>query len=220
MSTRKDETRARLFRAARQLLLKDGFNQVTLEDIAEAAGVSRQAVYKSHFASKAELLLELVRYLHEAEKLDELTAPYFAAGSGLEMLREGVRCIVRIEGRIHDVALALSAAALSDPGAAAALRDREQVKRGAIQAALERVKGDGDFAGDWSLDEALDVLTALLSIDTYQSLVVVQGWPPERLIQRICELSGRFLRGRGLEATPDAPRAPAPRRRRSGTDER
>ena len=74
MSTRKEDTRYRLFEAARKLLLKRGFHGVGLEDIAEAAGVSRQAVYKSHFASKADLLLELVRHVHVAENLDELRA--------------------------------------------------------------------------------------------------------------------------------------------------
>src|SRR6185369_11844040 len=124
MSTTKNDTRHRLFEAARKLLLKRGFHGVGLEDIAEAAGVSRQAVYKSHFASKAELLLELVRHLHVTENLDEFTVAYFAAQSGRQKLQEAIRTIVLIEGRIHDIALVLSAAATSDAGAAAALHDR------------------------------------------------------------------------------------------------
>ncbi|MEI9951690.1 MAG: helix-turn-helix domain-containing protein [Pseudomonadota bacterium] len=200
MSTQKEETRARLFSAARKLLVKRGFHGVGLEDIAEAAGVSRQAVYKSHFASKAELLLELVRHLHVAEKLDELIEPYLAAQSGLAQLHEGIRTIVLIEGRIHDIALVLSAAALTDQGAAAALHDRLEVKRGAIRGALERVRADGCFSPAWQLEEAVDMLAALLSVDTYQSLVTERGWQPERLIRRIHELSQTFLN------------APAPRK--------
>lgn len=173
--------------------MKRGFHQVALEDIAAEAGVSRQAVYKSHFASKAELLLALVRHLHVAEKLDELTRPYFAARSGLEMLQEAVRTIVLIEGRIHDIALVLAAAATSDAGAAAALNDRLDVKRGAIRGGLERVAADGHLSPAWQLEEALDVLAALLSVDTYEQLVVQRGWQPEQLISRIHELSEVFL---------------------------
>ena len=77
MSTQKEETRQRLFDAARRLLLQRGFHGVRLEDIAEAAGVSRQAVYKSHFTSKADLLVALVQHMHTSEKLDELTRPVF-----------------------------------------------------------------------------------------------------------------------------------------------
>lgn len=193
MSTQKDETRARLFDAARKLLVKRGFHNVKLEDIAEEAGVSRQAVYKSHFASKAELLLGLVQHLHGAEKLDELTAPYFAARSGVEMLGEAIRSIVLIEGRIHDIALALSTAATSDAGAHAALRDRLAVKRGAIRDAVERVQADGHLSPDWPVEEVVELLLALLSVDTYDRLVVQGGWSPERLIERVRELSDAFL---------------------------
>ena len=52
--------------------------------------------------------------LHVAEKLDDLVRPYLAAQSGLEMLQEGIRTIVLIEARIHDIALVLTAAAQTD----------------------------------------------------------------------------------------------------------
>src|SRR5215468_8574468 len=122
MSTRKEDTRYRLFEAARKLLLKRGFHGVGLEDIAEAAGVSRQAVYKSHFASKADLLLELVRHVHVAENLDELTRPVFEAKTALEMLKATIRASVKIEARVHELSLVLAATAVSDDGAAAAWR--------------------------------------------------------------------------------------------------
>lgn len=173
--------------------MKRGFHSVSLEDIAEEAGVSRQAVYKSHFASKAELLLELVRYLHVAENLDQLTAPFYASQAGVEKLHEAIRTIVLIEGRIHDIALALAAAATSDEAAAAALNDRVEVKRGAVREALELVKHDGCLSPAWPLEEAVDMVTALLSIDTYELLVVQRGWPPERLIQRIHQLSAAVV---------------------------
>jgi AcrR family transcriptional regulator len=193
MSTQKEETRIRLFEAARKLLIKGGFHQVKLEDIAEAAGVSRQAVYKSHFASKADLLLELVRYVHVADRLDELTQPYLDAKSGREMLHEAIRTVVLIEARIHDIALALSAAALSDAGAHAALEDRLQVKRGAVRGAIERVRAEGGLNPAWRAEEAVDMLVALLSIDTYQQLVSERGWRPEALIARIWELAQPLL---------------------------
>ncbi len=202
MSTSKEETRVRLFEAARKLLIKGGFHHVKLEDIAEAAGVSRQAVYKSHFASKSELLLELVRYVHVAENLDELTRSYFAAQSGRDMLREAIRSLVLIEARVHDIAMALSAAALSDAGALAALQDRLMVKRGALRDAIARVEAEGELDPDFEPEEAVDLLDALLSIDTYQKLVSDRGWEPERLIRRVWEFAERLLL-----------RAPAPRKR-------
>lgn len=185
MSTQKEETRLRLLDAARTLLMKGGFHGVGLEDIAEAAGVSRQAVYKSHFASKTELLLALVEHVHVVEKLDELAAPFFAAESGLEMLHAGVRAIILIEVRVHDMALVLSTAALSDPAAAVAWRTRLDVKRNVFRGALQRLQADGHFNSAWKLEEAVDLLAVWVSVDAYHQLVVDAGWSPELLISRI-----------------------------------
>ena len=193
MSTRKEQTRLRLLHAARKLLVERGFHGVGLEDIAEAAGVSRQAVYKSHFGSKADLLLELVRHIHVAENLDELTRPVFEAPSSLKMLEETIGAIVRIEARVHDLALVLSTAAFTDAGAAAAWHDRLQIKRGALQKALERVDADGGLSPAWTKSQAVDILAALVSVDSYHALVVERGWHPEALIGRVWSICQRSL---------------------------
>src|SRR5262249_30460353 len=194
MPTRKDDTRYRLFEAARKLLLKRGFHGVGLEDIAEAAGVSRQAGYKSHFASKADLLLGLVRHLHLADKLDELTRPVFEAKTALEMLEATIRASVKIEARVHELSLVLAAAAVSDDGAAAAWRDRMELKRGALRATVSRLAAEGRLRRGWEIGQAVDVLDSLLSVDTYQRLVTERSWTQEELIQKVQELcAGAFL---------------------------
>src|SRR6185369_6951205 len=194
MSTTKNDTRHRLFEAARKLLLKRGFHGVGLEDIAEAAGVSRQAVYKSHFASKADLLLELVRHVHVTENLDELTRPILEAQTALEMLAATIRASVRIEARVHELSLILAAAAVSDAGAAAAWRDRMELKRGALRAAVSRLETEGRLRRGWQVEQAVDVLDSLLSVDTYQRLVTERGWKQEELIKKVQELcAGVFL---------------------------
>src|SRR6185369_16607553 len=120
VSTSKEQTRLRLLESAQRLMLERGFHGTGLEDIAAAAGVSRQAVYKSHYDSKAELLLDLVRHVHATEKLDELIEPVRHAKTGLEMLERSIVAAVRIEERVHELSVVMSAAALTDQGAAAA----------------------------------------------------------------------------------------------------
>jgi len=188
MSTTKELTRLRLLAAARMLLLERGFNAVGLEEIAVAAGVSRQAVYKSHYASKAELLLDLVRHVHVSDHLDELIQPIREAKSGLTMLEQTLVTLVRIEERLHELSAALVAAAASDAGAAAAWRDRLEVKRGALRAALSRTKAEGHLSSAWTVEEAVDVLSALTSVETYQELVVQNGWKPERMIEKLWQV--------------------------------
>lgn len=195
MSTQKEETRLRLLSAARELIVLRGFQGVSLEDIARAAGVSRQAVYKSHFTSKADLLLALVQYLHVSEQLDELTIPFRTAPSGVKMLEEAIRAIVLIEVRVHDLARELSVAAHSDAEARLAYQDRLDVKRGALQAAVERLAAEGGLDPESSTAEVLDLLFVLVSIESYEQLVVKQGWDPEKVIERIWRVCRRsFLK--------------------------
>ena len=207
MSTKKEATRLRLLNAARKLLEARGFHGVSLEDIAEAAGVSRQAVYKSHFASKAELLLDLVQHVHVAENLDELTRPVFEAPTALAMLEETIGAILKIEARLHDLALLLSTAALTDAGARAAWQDRLRIKRGAMRNAIDRVAAEGRLSSAWTADEALDILAALLSVDTYHALIVERGWQLEALISRVwavCQ-SSFLVEPSPCEPSPESP---------------
>jgi mycofactocin system transcriptional regulator len=47
------ETRARIEQAALDLFLRDGFEQVTIDDVAEAAGIGRRTFFR-YFATKAD----------------------------------------------------------------------------------------------------------------------------------------------------------------------
>ncbi len=57
---RKEQTRERLFDAARTIFLEKGLAATSVEDIVEAAGYTRGAFY-SNFCGKQELLTELLR---------------------------------------------------------------------------------------------------------------------------------------------------------------
>lgn len=188
VSTKKDETRLRLLEAARKLFLTRGFHGVGLEDIAEAAGVSRQAVYKSHFSSKADLVLELARHTHVAEKLDDLIQPARDATTALAMLEETIRAVVKIQVRLHDLSVVLSTAARTDAGAAAAWQERMEGERSGIRTALRRVEAEGRLNPSWQLEQAVDVLAALLSTDSHHQLVTERGWKPETLIAKLWQL--------------------------------
>jgi hypothetical protein len=125
------------------------------------------------------------------------------------MLRAGIAAIIGIETRIHDMALVLSTAAQSDPAAAAAWRDRLEVKRGALRGALQRVQADGHFNPAWQLEEAVDLLAVWISVDAYHQLVVDAAWPPELLISRIwglCEAT--FVSQPASNAPKSKPKRP------------
>ncbi len=70
-------TRDELSRAGAELILRKGFEAVRIEEIAEAAGVTRGTLY-NHFKSKVELLKERVRVLSDAEDWAPLRARLLA----------------------------------------------------------------------------------------------------------------------------------------------
>lgn len=192
-STKKDETRLRLLGEARRLFVAHGFHGVSLDDIAEAAGVSRQAVYKSHFSSKADLVLELARHTHVAEKLDEIIQPAHDAKTALAKLDATIRVIVAIRVKLHDLSVVLSTAAHTDEGAKTAWQERMAGERAGVRAALELAERERRLAPGWSLDEAVDLLTVVLSTDSYHQLVIERGWSPEAVIRRAREFCEIFL---------------------------
>src|SRR5579885_3465106 len=70
MSSPQLDTRERILDAAWRLLEQSQGQGVRLEDIARAAGVSRQAVYL-HFGSRTELFIATARYVDEVHRLPE-----------------------------------------------------------------------------------------------------------------------------------------------------
>ena len=85
--------RASLLDAAAQLVAEGAVDDVSVESVAERAGVSRPLVYK-HFANREEILAEL--YRRESELLHrELAREVGAAGSLEEMFEALVRSAVR-----------------------------------------------------------------------------------------------------------------------------
>src|SRR5258708_11144038 len=67
-------TRNLLIEAARDEIVKKGFAQASVRDIADAAGVSQGAFY-SNFSDKEAILLELVQR-HQSEERAQIEAPF------------------------------------------------------------------------------------------------------------------------------------------------
>lgn len=64
---RRDEKKGQIFAAAQELFGRHGFKRVTIEEVAERAGVSKVTIY-TYFKSKAGLIRELVAETFRARK--------------------------------------------------------------------------------------------------------------------------------------------------------
>ena len=185
MSTKRDETRRRLLDVARHQLVERGYHGVTIEQIAKAAGVSRQAVYAYHFGSRSEFLIALLVHVEAVEGIAELLRPSDEAASGVEALREAVNANAEFERRVHDVATMLLAARRSDDAAAATWTDRMARKRAGIGGLVSRLADGGDLKAGWTPEDAADFAYALLSSQVFDVLVTERGWSVDDYAKRI-----------------------------------
>ena len=174
MSSENLETREKIMRATWKLLEESGGSGVRMSDIAKAAGISRQAVYL-HFLTRADLLTGTARYMDEVRNIDERLAASRKA-KGTNRLDLWVEAWGNYIPEIHGVGRALIAMRDTDEAAAAAWNDRMQAVRHGCEAAVTALKSAGRLMPDYSVEQATDLLWALLSVEMWEKLRFECGW--------------------------------------------
>src|ERR687897_1247695 len=199
MSSSGSETRTRILEATWRLMVQRRGQDVRMRDVAEAAGVSRQAVY-DHFGSRAALMVATARYGDEVRGLDERLRLYRATTAGVERLEAFVEFWGNYIPEIYGIARALLAARETDQAVAAAWDDRMGAVRASCRNIIEALHRDGMLAPEWSREEAIDLMWTMLSIRNWEQLTIECGWSTSQYVGRMQEILKRAL-VRGAEGT-------------------
>jgi AcrR family transcriptional regulator len=105
MQLKKQElVRQEIWSAAMDLFEQDGFDTVTIEQIAKAAGVSRRTFFR-YFASKEDVMASLVRLY--SRSICDAIAEEPAASTGLELARSVLKKVLKpspVAVRVMEVA--------------------------------------------------------------------------------------------------------------------
>lgn len=184
MSSTISNTKKKIIETAAKLLLESSGEGVRMTDIARVAEVSRQAVYL-HFASRGELIIAAVRHLDEVYGLDESLKKFREARSGVEILEAFIEFWGNYVPKIYGVAKALMAARGSDEAAAAAWKDRMNSVRDGCRRTVETIEHEGLLSPDWNVDEAVDLMWTMLSIENWERLTAECGWTVENYVDRL-----------------------------------
>jgi AcrR family transcriptional regulator len=167
-------TPTRILEAAWDLVTERGTVDVTVAEIATAAGVSRQLVYV-HFGDRAGLLTAMARHRDEASGFVDQVAVARALPPA-----EGLEHLLRAWcGHMPTIASVARALEVADDGTSA-WRQRMGELRAALRRAIERV----DLAPGWTVDEAADWAWSRIQPTTFQHLVGERGWTPEEYAER------------------------------------
>lgn len=172
----------------RQLIEQSQGKAVRLEDIARAAGVSRQAIYL-HFGSRVGLMVATVQYVDEAARFAERTRHICAEVDSLTAMRLFVDFWAGYVPTIYGLAKQLLILRETDEGAAAAWNDRmDGLRNGPCRFLVTRLEEDGRLDRDWPTEKAIDVFWTILSIQTWESLVIERGWSSEQYATRLKQI--------------------------------
>ncbi|MGD2026212.1 MAG: TetR/AcrR family transcriptional regulator [Anaerolineales bacterium] len=171
--------------ATRQMIEDSQGNAVRMEDIAQAAGVSRQAIYL-HFGSRVGLMVATVQYIDESAGFMERTKHVREEKDSLKAMVLFVDFWAEYVPSIYGVAKQLLLLRETDLGAAAAWEDRmDGLRNGPCRFLVDHLKRDGQLDPVWQVEQAVDFFWTLISIQTWESLVIGRGWSEEQYAQHL-----------------------------------
>jgi len=192
VSTGSPETREEILAATKLLVETTPFADISLARVAAAAGVSRQAVYL-HFGSRNGLLLALVAWMDNSGRLQQLMAPSLQLSDPRKALLGAVAAAATYNADVAAVSLALKEARRTDGTAATAWQDRMTVRLEGIRSVVRPVAESGGLRTGWTVNQATDMISALISPTMYEDLVVDRKWPLRRYTEHIVRLVATML---------------------------
>lgn len=172
-------SRIRILDAALSLLVERAGAEVTMADIAAAAGVSRQAVYL-HFPDRAALLVALVRHADERRGVVDEIRKVTEAPSGAHAVAELVGLQARMNPTVWPLARALDGLRRTDEDAERSWRDRLENRLEGCRQIVGRLAAEGRLRPGLDPGIATDLLWTMTSLRTWEDLVLDRGWRPER----------------------------------------
>ncbi|MEU4576264.1 TetR/AcrR family transcriptional regulator [Nonomuraea sp. ATR24] len=166
-------TRSRILETAQRLVTEQG-PQVSMAEVARAAGISRQALYL-HFGSRASLLVAVVRNMDARSGIRSRCEEALTGPEPVEAFRAFLRVWLRYAATIHPVASVLLASRRDDPDAAAAWNDRMGELHEGFLTAARRLRAAGRLRPGLTPDLAADLAWAMTSIPVWEQLTTDRG---------------------------------------------
>lgn len=169
------QTKARILASAKILFQEQGFEEVTIDQIASRAQVSAPTIY-ALFQSKRGMLRTLIDHAIPVDMFENLAKEAACASTSQERL-----CVsAKMARQIYDAEKAQMdtfwGLYVLTPEFKAIEQERERRRYTRQEETIQRIEKDGDLMHGLPLEKARDVLWALTGRDLYRLFVVEQGW--------------------------------------------
>jgi AcrR family transcriptional regulator len=179
------DSQAKVVARAAELFREQGFGATTIAQVAAAAGVSVEFIYKN-FGGKP----GLVRAIHAQTLLGAGDIPaeqrsdqaQATATDGRALMRQFGQFVAEISPQGSPVYLLIrDAAASGDPDMAALLREVDEARYERMLHNARQVLARGLLRDSLSETEVADVFYTVTAGGLYEALVLQRGWTPQRL---------------------------------------
>lgn len=196
--TRSAETRQRILESARSLVVEHGYHAATIADIADAAGVHVDTVYRL-VGRKSALLRELVEQAIsgtgrpvDAEQRDYVVE-FRSEPDPRRKLAIYARATATIHQRLAPLLASLRDAAISEPDAESVWREISDRRAANMRRLVDDLDSAGGLRPDLSPDVAADTVWATNSAELYLMLTEERGWTALAYEHWLADLWARYL---------------------------
>ena len=187
MSSGDPETRRRILQAAWDLLEVKQGAPVAMGEVADRAGVSRQAIYL-HFADRTALLVEVSRLLDSTFRTPARQRRIDEAPTARAAFREAIKLQAWLKPRLRGIATTLDALRRTDSAADAAWKEREHARLERCEQLIRRVAEEGELADGWDQSDAARCFWAMTSQRVWDDLAIDQGWSSKQYREQLTTL--------------------------------
>jgi AcrR family transcriptional regulator len=174
------------------VLLAEGDGGFTYDRLAAKAGVSRQTLY-THFPERTALLIASVDLVRERLGADEASASVYRAATARGALDALIDFHLVYTPQIMAPSRAVEAQRAIDRKLSDAFERRPAGRRQLVRHVVSRLRAEGDLDDGWSVDDAADVLSALMTASFTSDLMEERGWDVDRLGCRLRQVIDRAL---------------------------
>lgn len=182
-------TRDRILAEARRIVDENGVTAATMKGVANAAGVSRQAVYL-HFSDRSQLLSALSDYIDDQLGLGDWMARISKLDNGKEMLRMLAVFRCQRSAGLASLVRSVENDRFRDKQAHMAWRRRHQVNVDWMENVLVRqLRLEGNLHETWKTEDAATFLVTLFSLRNWDDLTQAWGWSDEQYIDTMLAAS-------------------------------
>ncbi len=181
MSSNTKDTKTRILEATWHLMEDSPGREISMNAIAKAAGISRQAVYL-HFASRTELLIATLDYVDNVKGLDARMEQLCQMTDGLELLDACVETWGNYIPEIIGMAKTLLKAQETDLAMANAWHAKMSCLREMCKKIVETLNQEWQLSSRWTPEEAIEIFFMTISINNWMHLVEELGWSQAQYI--------------------------------------